>query len=277
MEFRPICSLLLLVSLALVVNAQERKKMKIYISADMEGVVGVVTNEQLGPQGFEYQRFREFMTQEVNAAIEAAFEAGATEIVVSDSHGNGQNLLIEKLPKNILLVRSWPRPLLMMQGIDETFAGAIFLGYHTGTTNPTGVRAHTMSSARLADIQLKGVSVSEAGLNAAIAGHFNVPVIMVSGDDAVVKETTALLGDVEGAVVKWASGFHSAKTMMPEAAYQLIREKVQKAVGRIKDFKPYKLAQDRKSTRLNSSHGYISYAVFCLKKKKKKYRRLTAQ
>jgi D-amino peptidase len=207
----------------------------------MEGVVGVVSGEQLGPQGFEYARFREFMTEEVNAAIEAAFAAGATEVVVSDSHGNGQNLLIEKLPKNILLVRSWPRPLMMMQGIDESFAGVIFIGYHSGTTNPQGVRAHTISSARLADVRLKGVSVSEAGLNAAIAGHFNVPVIMVSGDDVVVKETTELLGDVEGAVVKWASGFHSAKTMMPEAAYTLIREKVKKAVGRIKDFKPYRL------------------------------------
>jgi D-amino peptidase len=236
-----ICLALLLLSFVVSTQAQERK-LKIYISADMEGVVGVVTSEQLGPQGFEYARFREFMTQEVNAAIEGAFEAGATEIVVSDSHGNGQNLLIEKLPKNILLVRSWPRPLLMMQGIDESFAGAIFLGYHTGTTNPQGVRAHTISSARLTDVRLKGISVSEAGLNAAIAGHFNVPVIMVSGDDAVVKETTALLGDVEGAVVKWASGFHSAKTIMPEAAYQLIREKVKKAIFRIKDFKPHKLA-----------------------------------
>ena len=236
-----VCLTLLIFGSLLTVKAQERK-MKIYISADMEGVVGVVTGEQLGPQGFEYQRFREFMTQEVNAAIEAAFEAGATEIVVSDSHGNGQNLLIEKLPKNILLVRSWPRPLMMMQGIDETFAGAIFIGYHTGTTNPQGVRAHTISSARLADVRLKGVSVSEAGINAAIAGHFNVPVIMVSGDDAVVKETTKLLGDVEGAVVKWSTGFHSAKTMMPEASYQLIRDKVKKAIGRIKDFKPHKLA-----------------------------------
>jgi len=215
MKSRAISLAFLVVSLVVTIRAQE-KKMKIYISADMEGVVGVVTNEQLGPQGFEYQRFREFMTQEVNAAIEAAFEAGATEIVVSDSHGNGQNLLIEKLPRNVLLVRSWPRPLMMMQGIDETFAGAIFIGYHTGTTNPQGVRAHTLSSARLADVQLQGVSVSEAGINAAIAGHFNVPVIMVSGDDAVVKETTALLGDVEGAVVKWSSGFHSATTLMPE-------------------------------------------------------------
>ncbi|HKR59566.1 MAG TPA: M55 family metallopeptidase [Pyrinomonadaceae bacterium] len=240
MNCRVICLTLFLLGLAITVKAQDRK-LKIYISADMEGVVGVVTAEQLTPQGFEYQRFREFMTQEVNAAIEAAFEAGATEIVVSDSHGNGQNLLIEKLPKNILLVRSWPRPLMMMQGIDETFAGVIFIGYHAGTTNQQGVRAHTLSSARLADVQLQGVSVSEAGINAAIAGHFNVPVIMVSGDDAVVKETTALLGDVEGATVKWALGFHSAKTIMPEAAYQLIREKVKKAVSRIKDFKPYRL------------------------------------
>jgi len=221
-------------------NAQARR-LKIYISADMEGIVGVVSGEQLGPPGFEYNRFRELMTQEVNTAIHAAFEAGATEVVVSDSHGNGQNLLIEKLPKNITLIRSWPRPLMMMQGIDETFDGVIFIGYHTSTTNMQGVRAHTISSARLADVRLNGISMPEAGINAAIAGHFNVPVIMISGDDAIIKEATALLGDLEGAVVKWAYGFHSARTIMPEAAYQLIGEKVKKAIARIKSFKPYKL------------------------------------
>jgi D-amino peptidase len=241
MKFSALCLVVMAVGGLVTIHAQERK-LKIYISADMEGVVGVVTGEQLGPQGFEYTRFREFMTQEVNAAIEAAFEAGAAEIVISDSHGNGQNLLIEKLPKNVLLVRAWPRPLMMMQGIDETFAGVIFIGYHTGTTNPQGVRAHTISSARLADVRLNNLAMSEAGINAAIAGHFNVPVIMVSGDEAVVKETTALLGNVEGAVVKWASGFHSAKTLMPEAAYQLIRHKVKTAMGRIKEFKPYKVS-----------------------------------
>ena len=217
------------------------KKMKIYISADMEGVVGVVSGEQLTPAGFEYQRFREFMTQEVNAAIEAAFAAGATEITVSDSHGNAQNLLIEKLPKNVLLVRGFPRPLPMMQGIDETFDGVIFIGYHASTTNPSGVRAHTFSSARLTDVRLNNVSMSEGSFNAAITGHFNVPVIMVSGDDAAVKEVSSIVGDIEGAVVKWNYGFHSAKTMMPEAAHDLIREKVKKALARIKEFKPYKL------------------------------------
>jgi D-amino peptidase len=232
-----------LIACTVTTVAQQQRRLKIYISADMEGITGVVTGEQLGPQGFEYARFREFMTQEVNAAIEGAMAAGATQIVISDSHGNGQNLLIEKLaPANVLVVRSWPRPLGMMQGIDESFAGAIFIGYHTGTTNLDGVRAHTLSSARLTDVRLKGVSVSEAGLNAAIAGHFNVPVIMVSGDDAVVKETTALLGNIEGAVVKWASGFHSAMTMTPQMSAVLIREKAERAVRRISEFKPYKLA-----------------------------------
>jgi D-amino peptidase len=234
-------AVLLTCVLSMEVGAQARA-LKIYISVDMEGITGVVTGDQLSPQGFEYSRFREFMTQEATTAIEAAFAGGATEIVVSDSHGNGESLLIEKLPKNITLVRSWPRPLMMMQGIDETFAGAIFIGYHSSTTNPDGVRAHTMSSANLADVKLNGVAVPEAGINAAIAGHFGVPVIMVSGDDAAVKEITGLLGNIEGAVVKWNYGFHSARTLMPEAANDLIREKVRRAMSRINEFKPYKVS-----------------------------------
>ena len=238
-RFGLFCLVLLLSGSFATVEGQV-KKMKIYISADMEGVVGVVSGEQLSPAGFEYQRFREFMTQEVNAAIEAAFEAGATEIVISDSHGNAQNLLIEKLPKNVLLVRGFPRPLVMMEGIDETFDGVIFIGYHSSTTNLRGVRAHTFSSARLTEVRLNNIPMSEGSFNAAIAGHYNVPVIMVSGDDAAVKEVTKLIGDVEGAVVKWNYGFHSAKTIMPEAAYALIRDRVKRAIGRIKEFKPYK-------------------------------------
>jgi D-amino peptidase len=234
----PFTALALLLSSASL-SAQE--KLKIYISADMEGVVGVVTSDQLGPSGFEYARAREWMTAEVNAAIEGALAAGATEIVIADSHGNGQNLLIERLPKNVTLVRSWPRPLMMMEGIDDTFDAAIFIGYHSGTSNPDGVRAHTLSSARLADVKLNGISVPEAGINAAIAGHFGVPTIMISGDDAIADETRALLGDIEAAVVKEAISFHSAKTLMPEAAYTLIRETVQRAIARIDDFEPYEL------------------------------------
>ena len=233
-------SLFLLTFVAVTADTQE--SLKVYISADMEGVVGAVTDAQLGPSGFEYQRFREFMTNEVLAAIEGARAAGATEFLVSDSHGNGQNLLIEQFPKDIQIVRSWPRHLGMMTGIDESFDAVFFIGYHSATSNLEGVRAHTMSSARLTDIRLNGTSMPEAGVNAAIAGEFGVPITMISGDDAIVAEANALLGHIEGATVKWAYSFHSARTLTPEASYELIRETARKALSDLSAFKPYRLS-----------------------------------
>lgn len=217
---------------------QAADPLKIYISADMEGVAGAVTGEQLGPDGFEYQRFREFMTAEVNACIEAARAAGATEFLVADAHGNGQNLLIERLPEDVMVVRSWPRPLGMMAGIDDTFDGAILLGYHASTANERGVRAHTFSSANVTGFRLNGTSMSEGGMSAAIAGHFGVPIIMVSGDHVAVAETQVIVGDVEGAIVKWALGFHSARTLTPAAAQEVIRDRTRAAVERIDQFEP---------------------------------------
>ena len=217
------------------------KDKKIYISADLEGVVVAVTGEQLGPGGFEYNRFREFMTGEVNAAIKAARAAGATEILVADSHGNGQNLLIEKLPKDVKLIRSWPRPLGMMEGIDSSFDGVIFTGYHSSTDNMEGVRAHTFSSARLTSVKVNGKVMSEGSWNAAVAGEFGVPVIMIAGDDAAVNEVKALIGNAEGAIVKESISFHSAKSLHPDAAYDLIAEKTSYAVKNIKKYKPYKI------------------------------------
>ena len=234
-----ITALVWVILLGTQVGAQEN--LKVYISADMEGVVGAVTGDQLGPDGFEYSRFRTFLTNEVNSAIEAAKEAGATQILVSDSHGNGENLLIENLPEDIQLVRSWPRPLGMMQGIDESFDAAIFIGYHSSTTNVAGVRAHTFSSANLTAVRLNGIPMPEAGVNAAIAGHFGVPVVMISGDDAIIKEAQDLIGPMEGAVVKENYGFHSAKTIMPARSYQLIAEKVSAALSRLDTFEPYRL------------------------------------
>jgi D-amino peptidase len=227
----------------LLLAAPAQAGMKVYVSVDLEGVAGVVTSDQLNPTGFEYERFRGFMTDEALAAIQGAEAAGATEFVVSDSHGNGESLLIERFPENVTIVRSWPRPLAMMQGLDETFAAAIFIGYHASTTNPNGVRAHSFSSATLADVRLNGVSMPEAGLNAAIAGHFNVPVVMISGDDATVKEVQALLPDIDGATVKWAYGFHSARTLTPKAACARIRETAKRAVATAKGIKPYRLKE----------------------------------
>lgn len=234
----PVLAVLFLSSGGVVPAHSQNRDLKIYISADMEGVVGAVTGDQLGPTGFEYQRFRDFMTREVLAAIAAARKEGATEIVISDSHGNGENLLIEMLPEDVTLVRSWPRPLMMMEGIDSTFDAALFIGYHASATNPDGVRAHTISSANLAGVQLNGRAVPEAGINAAIAGHFGVPVIMVSGDDAAVAEARAVIGDIEGAVVKWSLSFHAARTLTPAAAYKVIGEKVTAALRRLTDFEP---------------------------------------
>ncbi len=222
--------------------AAQPRKLKVHISVDMEGVAGVVTGDQLAPGGFEYERFRGFMTREAIAAIEAARQAGATEILVADSHGNGQNLLIDQLPADVRVIRSWPRRLGMMAGIDSTFDAAIFLAYHSSTNNPAGVRAHTISSARLTRIAYNGAVVSEGAMNAAIAGHFGVPVVMISGDDAAIAEVRAAVGPIEAAEVKRSLGFHSANTLTPEAARALIGEKVRAALGRLKDFKPYRVA-----------------------------------
>ena len=155
--------------------AQTQRKLKIYISVDMEGVAGVVTADQLGPAGFEYERFRHFMTNETLAAIRAAKESGATEVVVSDSHGNGESLLIDEFPKDVRIVRSWPRHGGMMAGLDASFDAALFIGYHASTTNMRGVRAHTFSSAHLTRVALNGNAVTEGEFNAAFAGALGRP------------------------------------------------------------------------------------------------------
>ena len=231
----------LLATAVLAASASAQRPLKVLISVDMEGITGVVTADQLGPSGFEYARFREFMTGEALAAVEAAKESGATEIVVVDAHGNGENLLIEKFPADVRIVRSWPRPLMMMEGIDSTFGAAVFIGYHASTTSPQGVRAHTISSANLAAVLLNGVEMPEAGINAAIAGHFGVPVVAITGDDVAVSEAQRLLGPIEGAVVKRALSFHSANTLTPDAGRQLVKERVRAGIAKRATLKPYVL------------------------------------
>ena len=222
-------------------SSQQPRKLKIHISVDMEGVAGTVTGEQLGPTGFEYARFREFMTREALAAIESARAGGATEIVVADSHGNGQNLLIDQLPPDVRIIRSWPRKLGMVAGVDDNVDAAIFIGYHAGTNNTTGVRAHTFSSANLTRVAVNGVNVTEGSWNAAIAGQFGVPVIMMSGDDAAIAEVRKSIGNIEAAETKRSLGFHSASTLTPQASADLIKQRVRAAMGRLQEFKPYKV------------------------------------
>jgi D-amino peptidase len=217
------------------------KKLKMYVSVDMEGVAGVVTADQLGPGGFEYERFRRFMTNEAVAAVQAAKESGATEIVVSDSHGNGESLLIDQFPKDVRIVRAWPRHGGMMAGLDSSFDAAMFIGYHASTSNPRGVRAHTFSSAHLARVGLNGRAVTEGEFNAAYAGALGVPVIFASGDDAATEELRSRLGNIEIAETKKTLGFHSAETITPEASCERIAAAVKAAVKRLGGFKPYVL------------------------------------
>jgi D-amino peptidase len=160
---------------------------------------------------------------------------------VSDSHGNAQSLILDELDPRVRLIRAWPRKLIMMEGIDETFDAAIFIGYHASAGKRHATLAHTMSSRRLFNLKLNGQTVPEAGFNAAIAGHFGVPVVLVSGDQTIIAETRALVGAIEGAEVKTGIGT-VAKMIHPTKAQALIKERAKAALGRLGDFKPWRLS-----------------------------------
>jgi D-amino peptidase len=221
--------------------AGQQKKLKVYISADMEGVGGVDSWTVQGqPPGREYDKFRRLMTQEVNAAIAGAYDAGASEVLVSDSHGDAQNIDIEILDKRVRLVRAWPRPLQMMQGIDDSFDAVLFVGYHASEGQPSAILSHTFSGRE--EIKLNGSAVPEAGFNAAIAGEFGVPVVFLSGDQTIAAEAKRLLGPIETAVVKEATGFYSATMIHPEESQRLIREGAKRGIERRKEIAPYRLS-----------------------------------
>jgi D-amino peptidase len=232
--------LTVVVMFAATVSAQD-KKLKVYISADMEGVAGVSTWGVQGlPPGREYQQFRHLLTKEVNAAIQGAYDAGATEVLVSDGHGDGQNIDVEELDQRVRLIRAWPRPLQMMQGIDSTFDAVLFIGYHAGEGEGNAVLAHTFSGKET--ITLNGLTVPEAGFNAAIAGESGVPVVFVSGDQTIVADAKRMFGNIEGAIVKQSTGFASAAMLSPEESRQLIRDGVKRGISRRKEIAPFKLS-----------------------------------
>ena len=168
--------------------------MKILIAVDMEGISGVVNWDQVDPRHAEYTRFRRIMTQDVNAAIQGCLAAGAKEVVVADGHASGYNILIEELDPRARLNSGNSAPLAMVQGIDASFNAAMFVGYHACAGSMNAILDHTWSSSSVANVWLNGVLVGETGLNAAVCGHFNVPVIMLSGDQTVCAEARAPAG-----------------------------------------------------------------------------------
>lgn len=227
-------------ALAFAASLEDGKEgLKIFISADIEGVAGVATSLQSSCSGSEYAKAREWMTNEVMAAIEGARAAGATEFLVADSHGNMQNLLPDKFDPDTRLVRGWCRPYAMMQGFDSSFDAVIFIGYHAQAGTKDAVLDHTMTG-NIYNLRVNGITLPEAGFNAIIAGYYDVPVIMISGDKAAVEQSLKLFGGIETAITKEGIA-EATNTLTPQAACQLIRTKTEEALKRLEDFKPYKL------------------------------------
>jgi D-amino peptidase len=207
--------------------------MKILIAVDMEGISGVVNWDQVTPGHPEYGRFRKIMTADVNAAIRGAFDAGAQEVCVADGHSHATNLLIEELDPRAHLNTGDNAPLAMVQGVDGGVDAVFFVGYHARAGTTHAILDHTWSSARVANLWLNNKLVGETGLNASLCGHYNAPVVMLSGDEAVCAEALDLLGKIEVAAVKRATSRTSAECLPPEKAQEKICEAAGKAVQRL--------------------------------------------
>lgn len=207
--------------------------MKILIAADMEGVTGVVHWNQVMPSHPEYARFCSLMTADVNAAIRGAFAGGATGVSVTDGHNNSRNILIEELDPRAALNSGTPMPLSMVHGVDQGVDGVMYVGYHARIGAKDAILDHTWSDERVCNLWINGRLFGEAALNGAVCGHFNVPVIMVSGDQTVCAEAQDVFGDVETAVVKKAVGRMAAECYPPAVTEKLIEGAAENAVKRL--------------------------------------------
>mgnify|MGYP001404386130 CR=1 FL=1 len=215
--------------------------MKIYMSVDIEGCAGIVAREQGNMAGgAEYEMGRRLMTAEANAAIEGAIEAGATEIVVNDSHAQMRNLVPLELHPKARLIQGRVKHLFMVEGLDETFDAVFLVGYHA----PAGVRDGVLNHAfHPYELRYNGQVFSETGLSASVAGHSGVPVALVPGDDAAIRDAETLLGAHVGVSVKRGISRLAGDSVHPEEARRMIREGAKEAVERLKagEFEPLKV------------------------------------
>ena len=213
--------------------------LKVFISVDMEGLAGVVAGSEVSPTGPDYGHFRAIMAGETNAAIEGAIRAGATSVLVRDSHGSKTNLLPGDVSPRAQLVRGASTgPKNMMEGIDATFGAAVFIGYHAKAGTPNAVLAHT-SNGNVIDFAINGVSLPEAGYNALVAGLYNVPVVFVAGDRAFVEQARGFLGPVEAVATKAEIGGGAISSLSPADAQRQIQEGVERGVRARARAKPY--------------------------------------
>jgi len=207
--------------------------LKVFIAVDLEGVGGYVKWDSA-----DRERERELVTGEANAAICGAFEGGATEVLVTEAHGNMRNIIPEKIDPRATFLSGTPKPLNHMAGIDDTFDVAMFVGYHSKAGTRNGVMAHTFSG-EIFSLRFNGIEIGEIGTDAAIAGQFGVPVAMVSGDQAACKEARGLLGEIETVVVKDGVSRYAARCVPVDGARRLIREGAKRALARVDAVSPF--------------------------------------
>lgn len=213
--------------------------MKVFISADMEGTTGVTGWDDVTSGKPPYERFRRLLTGDVNAAIEGAFEAGATEVLVNEAHSGMRNILLEELDQRATMISGFKgKRLAMMEGIDESFDAAFLVAYHARAGTDAAILNHTFLLS-VHNFWINGVLVGETGLSASLAGHHGVPIALVTGDDKVSAEAKVLLGPVETAVVKKGISRYTANCVTPEQSGLAIKEAAKKALGlKAKPYRP---------------------------------------
>jgi D-amino peptidase len=204
--------------------------MKVFLSSDMEGTAGVVDWDQCVGDGPAAAAGRRLLLAEVNAAIDGALAGGATEVVVNDSHSTMRNLPPADLAGGASYISGSHKPLYMMQGLDGSFGAILFVSYH-GSVGAPACLSHTYNPRAVVEARLDGVVTGEAGINALVAAHYGVPVVLVTGDRTACEETAALIPGVHAAVVKEPVSRIAAHSLHPDRACELIRETARRAVA----------------------------------------------
>lgn len=214
--------------------------MRLYISCDMEGTAGICSWMQCDPSNrHEYPIYRRYMSQEVRAAVDGARTAGAADIVINDSHWDMRNLLWDELPADVRVISGGRKPFSMAEGLGAGFDGAFFTGYHARVGEANSVLAHTYTADSLYNVRINGVLCSEALLNAAMAGMYGIPLLLVSGDRVVVEHVKEHMPWVEGVIVKESIGHYAADSITPRAAQAALREGAARAIRNANAAKPF--------------------------------------
>jgi len=215
--------------------------MRLYISADMEGTAAVASWTQVDPKNTtEYPYYRRLMSLEVRAAIDGAREAGVKDVLINDSHSAMRNVMWDELPDDVRMIYGNRKPFSMSEGIEAGYSAAFFTGYHAGIGDADGTLDHTYTPDTLYNVRVNGIRCSEATLNAAVLGIYDVPVALISGDRTTVESALAQLPWLEGVITKESIGRFAVNSLSPAEARKRIRAGAQRAIERLGEMKPFR-------------------------------------